>query len=287
MTPGAAAIGAHGTALDAAARPLYERRMMSPTDPIGAADHGAEARELERIPLDLPASFVVPGAGPRAGRVMNLSAKGVFLGTRETASIGSPVALTASLPVGEGPRTLRVAARVRWINGRSAFSTKVPPGMGLEFLDLDRAAERLVHRFIEEYWTARRAAARGGVMPDARLTRRHFLMDFPARVRRQDGTLSQGRVVNLSGIGVFLATTVTEAPGREVGLSLTLPYQGRRTSLDLTAVVRWVNDPAAPTATGLPPGMGLEFVSCPTTSRRLLEQVVGDLHMQADGTWGL
>lgn len=251
------------------------------------ADHDGAARELERIPLDLPATFAVPGASPRPARVMNLSAKGLFVGTKETAPIGAPVALALALPLGGHTRSLRVAARVRWVNGRSAFSPKVPPGMGVEFLDLDAAAARLVRGFIEEYWSARRARTHRDRVADARLTRRHFLLEFPARLRRPDGTEAPGRVVNLSGIGVFLATAAREAPGREVHVSLTVPYQGRRTSLDLTAIVRWVNDAGAPTAPDMPAGLGLEFVRCPAPSRRLLEQVVGDLHMQADGTWGL
>lgn len=252
-----------------------------------AAHHPPGARGLERIPLDLPATFVAPEGAIRPGRVMNLSARGLFLGTKDVSPIGSPVAVTLALPFAAGAQPLHVATRVRWVNGRSAFSPKVPPGMGLEFVDLEPAAEELLRRFIEEHWAARRAARRDTSPADARQTRRHFLSEFPACVRRADGTEMDARIVNLSGIGVFLATPAPEAVGREVRVTLALPYQGHRAPVDLTAIVRWVNDPAAPRASALPPGMGLEFVRCRPASRRLLEQVVGDLQMQVGGTWGL
>jgi uncharacterized protein (TIGR02266 family) len=246
------------------------------------------ARELERLPLDLPAAFVLPNGALETARLMNLSGKGVFLATPTPAPVGTRVEVTLALALESGIRHLRLPAEVRWVNGRSGFSVRVPPGMGLAFADLPENARDLVRRFIREQWTARRsAAAAARPTGDARQTRRYVLLDFRAHVERPDGRIVEARLVNLSGVGVFLAVEPPEPIGRELGLVLTLPYRGRQRSVRLVAAVRWVNEPDTPASPWLPPGMGLEFVRGSAAARRVLEEVLADFAAQAEGHRGL
>jgi Tfp pilus assembly protein PilZ len=254
----------------------------------GAAS-GKMVRQVERIPLDLPVAFVGAGGAPRAGRLVNLSGTGAFLATSDPAPAGTRVEVTAALPLSSGDEPLQVRAEVKWVNGQSRTPCLgMPPGMGLEFVDLDAAAYYLLGVFIGEHWVSRRGSAvRRGPQEDLRDTRRYVLLDFPARLQRADGTLVAARLINLSANGVYLALDTPEPMGRDVPLILTLPYRGRRKRVHASAVVRWINDAGAPTSPDLPPGMGLEFTQRSARTRQVLEEVLDELLTQIMGNHGL
>jgi hypothetical protein len=247
------------------------------------------ARHLDRIPLDLPAAFAAAGRPPQAARVVNLSGKGAFVATPAPAPAGARVELTLPLPLSSGVERLRAQAEVRWVNGLSrAPSLKMPPGMGLEFVDLAGPAHYLLGVFIGEHWAARRTdATKGRRSEGGPHARRYVLLDFPASLERGDGTPARARLINLSARGAFLATDAPEPVGRELPLTLTLPYRGTARPIRVTGSVRWINDAAAPIAPGLPPGMGLQFTQCTLRSRQILDEVLDDLLTQIAGHHGL
>jgi len=86
-------------------------------------------------------------AQSRAASVWNLSVVGVYLVLPDAPSVGTPVSLLFKLPA-EG-RELRVAGRVAWINppASHAMGARVldlPPGCGVEFLDLSAQDRALI-----------------------------------------------------------------------------------------------------------------------------------------------
>jgi len=85
--------------------------------------------------------------------ITNVSQMGIFVRTHEPLPVGTVVTLRfdpsrdapslAKGPLAEGPFTL--LGRVQWINHVSLFGENLNPGMGILFLDLERAdRERLV-----------------------------------------------------------------------------------------------------------------------------------------------
>jgi len=72
----------------------------------------------------------------------NLSPEGIFIKTREPASLGSRVQFEYFLS--NDTRVFRGTGLVRWIRSVQESSDENPPGMGLEFVDLDAASEQLI-----------------------------------------------------------------------------------------------------------------------------------------------
>jgi uncharacterized protein (TIGR02266 family) len=75
----------------------------------------------------------------------NISEGGVFISTYNPAPIGSKVDVEFSLPDG-GP-SIRTPAVVRWIREHNP-AVETPPGLGLEFLELDERDQERVERFV-------------------------------------------------------------------------------------------------------------------------------------------
>jgi uncharacterized protein (TIGR02266 family) len=82
----------------------------------------------------------------RWGRSRNLSRGGIFVAAEELLPVATEVELEFALPEGQAP--LHPTARVVW--GRRNGDDE-PPGMGLQFLALDRDGTRQIESFVYEH----------------------------------------------------------------------------------------------------------------------------------------
>lgn len=88
----------------------------------------------------------------------NISEAGVFIATHHVLPIGTPVVLSFTLPFASEP--ISVAGTVKWIreprataNAQSVFgsdreSASVRPGIGVQFNDVDQAANDAIRSFM-------------------------------------------------------------------------------------------------------------------------------------------
>jgi len=80
-----------------------------------------------------------------SGLSMNMSEGGVFVATHRLVPIGTVLTLDMDLPNHDEP--ISVLAEVRWTRAYTG-QDDVPPGLGLQFVDLDDAALAIVRRFV-------------------------------------------------------------------------------------------------------------------------------------------
>jgi len=80
---------------------------------------------------------------------VNLSTGGVFIESREVLPAETPLSLEFSLP--EGKQPIRCRGRVAWVNTADRpVSSALPPGMGVQFLDLSLADLHTLREFIKK-----------------------------------------------------------------------------------------------------------------------------------------
>ncbi|PLX92127.1 MAG: hypothetical protein C0621_10265 [Desulfuromonas sp.] len=78
---------------------------------------------------------------------VNLSAGGLFIETRVPLPLESIITLEFFLPGAE--KTVCCKGKIVWINAEgSPFNPALPPGLGIEFLDLCRHDERRIQEFV-------------------------------------------------------------------------------------------------------------------------------------------
>jgi len=80
-----------------------------------------------------------------SGLSMNMSEGGVFVATHHVVPHGTRVMLNLLLPFEDEPIVL--VAEVRWTRGYSG-QDDVPPGLGLQFIDLDEHSHARIRRFV-------------------------------------------------------------------------------------------------------------------------------------------
>ncbi|QRN98694.1 TIGR02266 family protein [Archangium violaceum] len=76
---------------------------------------------------------------------VNISPGGMFIRSREPQPVGTPVKF--EVRIAEGVRVMRGAAVVRWVRPPEDLSG--PPGMGIQFTELDPASQALVDRMLQ------------------------------------------------------------------------------------------------------------------------------------------
>ena len=76
---------------------------------------------------------------------VNISPGGMFIRSREPQQVGTPVKF--EVRIADGQRVLRGSAVVRWVRPPEDLSG--PPGMGLQFTELEPASQALVDRMLE------------------------------------------------------------------------------------------------------------------------------------------
>lgn len=107
-----------------------------------------------RVPVQFPMTFVATGdEHRRVGVVVNVSTGGLFVQSALLLPVGAALRVSLFLPLAAGPKPLAAAAWVRWTNDPLApKAAGLPPGMGIEFLDLDAAARGALDAFVSERW---------------------------------------------------------------------------------------------------------------------------------------
>ena len=78
----------------------------------------------------------------------NISEGGLFVSTFQPAPLGSELEITFTLPGREEP--MRVRGRVQWVREYSERNREVPPGVGLQFVDVNEEILGVVRRFIRK-----------------------------------------------------------------------------------------------------------------------------------------
>jgi len=106
-----------------------------------------DRRDL-RIHCLFPAIFLL-GKSPIGAQVTDLGAGGVFISTREPVRHGSTIKLALYLPEAS-PVLMELAGRIAWLNedGKRVNPT-LPPGFGVEFLDLEEGECEALKRLVE------------------------------------------------------------------------------------------------------------------------------------------
>jgi uncharacterized protein (TIGR02266 family) len=79
---------------------------------------------------------------------VNLSSGGIFIETHDVLPVDTPLALEFTLP--GSPRTIQCKGRVAWINiPGDKLSPRLPPGMGIQFVDLSLAEMHAIKEFVQ------------------------------------------------------------------------------------------------------------------------------------------
>ena len=80
---------------------------------------------------------------------VNLSAGGVFIETAEALAVDTPLTLEFSFP--DNPQPIHCRGRVAWVNrGEPLVCPNLPPGLGVQFLDLNLADLHALRSFIDK-----------------------------------------------------------------------------------------------------------------------------------------
>ncbi len=112
-------------------------------------------------------------------------------------------------------------------------------------------------------------------VPDSR--RRRIPAQFPTTfLATRDDHRQVGVVVNVSTGGLFVQSSLLLPVGAALRISFFLPLAAGPRPLITAAWVRWVNDPLAPKAITLPPGMGIEFLGLDSSARADLDTFVSE-----------
>jgi uncharacterized protein (TIGR02266 family) len=107
-------------------------------------DRRAGSGASPRVPADLAAGFEGPD-GPVEGRVLNLSATGLFLAAKHLLPTNRTVTVRFTLEPADGPVT--ATCRVVWTNP-GGEEQRYFQGMGLQFLSMQPAAEAAIEAFL-------------------------------------------------------------------------------------------------------------------------------------------
>lgn len=98
--------------------------------------------------------------------MVNISKGGMFVHTRNPIKVGSEVRLVFSLPGMPFPFDLN--GRVKWIQPAAEGEDGDPPGMGIEFMDLDDRVRKRIERYVSKLQDDVPAAIRDDQPPRVR-----------------------------------------------------------------------------------------------------------------------
>jgi uncharacterized protein (TIGR02266 family) len=117
---------------------------MSSRDGSGSATPYRVRRKALRVPTNLEVECA-DSKGSALARARQIAEGGVFLATERRFSVGTPLFLRLTGNRGE---IVEVEGRVVWV--RQPGSAEGPPGVGVEFSDLDAAQREAVTYLVEE-----------------------------------------------------------------------------------------------------------------------------------------
>jgi uncharacterized protein (TIGR02266 family) len=116
-------------------------------DRLGMLEHGAAAkRAAPRLGIQVPAEFQSLKTF-RAGRSLDISARGMFLRATEVFPVGEDLLVRFNLPGVAHP--FKTIGRVVW-SSPTDTPQGLPAGMGVQFLDLDGAEQSLIEQYVLE-----------------------------------------------------------------------------------------------------------------------------------------
>jgi uncharacterized protein (TIGR02266 family) len=108
-----------------------------------------DRRTVPRVPARLRINYGIEGRNVLADYSVNLSSGGVFIETDDVLPTETPLFLQFTLP--ESGRTIRCKGRVAWVNHPGEIlSPKLPPGMGVQFLDLGLQEMHSLREFLNK-----------------------------------------------------------------------------------------------------------------------------------------
>lgn len=113
-------------------------------------------RRATRHPVNLAVELRPVGSDERflLEFAHNISRHGIFLGTEKPLPLGTAVELVVRLPEEDAERlgrnTLKVDAKVVWINGHREGAENLNPGMGLEFQPIDDETLGILEKVIRQ-----------------------------------------------------------------------------------------------------------------------------------------
>lgn len=106
-----------------------------------------DRRDL-RIPCQFPAIFLL-GDSPVGAEVLDVGDGGVFLASHEPVRHDTMVKLALYLP-GAKPQLREFAGRIAWLNEvDKRVNPALPPGFGVEFLDLDESSHSALKHLVD------------------------------------------------------------------------------------------------------------------------------------------
>jgi uncharacterized protein (TIGR02266 family) len=106
---------------------------------------GAAGRQHDRHELDVDVSLVSEH-NFYAAFSENISEYGLFVATHVLRPVGETLEFTINLP--NLPVPIRGVGEVRWVRTYDETSN-LPPGLGLRFVGLERAAEQAILHFVQ------------------------------------------------------------------------------------------------------------------------------------------
>ncbi len=128
--------------------PNLRRKLEPPGDDSKAGQEaaGADRRAFRRVSLEAEVNFLGHD-NFYTGFTEDISEGGLFVSTYQLLELGTHVDLRFTLPDGT---ELEVKAVVRWVRAPRDQEADVPPGMGLQFVDLGRQEHASIGRFISK-----------------------------------------------------------------------------------------------------------------------------------------
>ena len=107
---------------------------------------GPERRVYKRINLEAEINFIGHD-NFYTGFSEDISSGGLFVTTYQLKPVGTEVTIRFSLPDGS---EIEANAVVRWLREPRDLDGDVPPGMGLQFTELDPTARSTIDEFIRQ-----------------------------------------------------------------------------------------------------------------------------------------
>ena len=241
--------------------PEHEEAAEAAAPVAGVRSDAGERRRHTRYRLQLPA-VVTFGAKRYRLQTEDVAAAGVFVRMDDPPALRQMVSIGVELPDGS---TFQTAAVVAW-RIDPAHATNRVPGAGLQFHAVAADAHAVWEIFVKDVRVAAQQVASEPSPPATPEPIRRRYPRYPAcfEVRPRD---SEGLMTfftrDVSGGGMFMATTLDIAVGTEIDLDLVHPDNGA--VFALSGVVRRVVPGE---------GLGLEFTQMTASLRQALWQFI-------------
>ena len=109
--------------------------------------HSSKRKE-ERVSANIRISFKTAADFFRA-YISNIGIGGLFIKTAKTLPQGSLLNLEFNLP--DGNQVIHTKGKVVWTRSENKSTEKMPPGMGIQFIDMNPEAKKLLGNYIASF----------------------------------------------------------------------------------------------------------------------------------------